>query len=184
MIGVRRVAHGGEAMAMARPHTGTIDGVRLVPLKKVVNERGHLMEVQRNDEPHFPGFGQCYITATHPGVVKAWYRHHRQYDQIVPLKGAVLLVLYDVREHSPTHGTLQEVVLSEDAPVLVQLPVGIWHGYRTVSADTAYLVHLNTPPYDPDNVDEDRLPPDDPRIPYRWEASAAGGDAGRGAPSA
>jgi dTDP-4-dehydrorhamnose 3,5-epimerase len=98
------------------------------------------------------------------------------------VKGAVLLVLYDAREGSPTHGVLQEVVLSEDAPVLVQLPPGIWHGHRTVSADTAYLVHLNTIPYDPDNVDEDRLPLDDPRIPYRWEARAIGD--GGSAPSA
>jgi len=171
-------------MAMAGPRTGSIDDVRLVPLKKVVNERGHLMEVQRTDELHFPGFGQCYVTATHPGVVKAWYRHHRQHDQLVPVRGAVLLVLYDARAHSPTHGMLQEVRLCEDEPVLVQLPVGIWHGYQTVSADTAYLVHLNTIPYDPANVDEDRLPPDDPRIPYRWRSGADGAAGGSGVPSA
>ena len=39
-----------------------IDGVRVVPLKLIRNERGRLIEVQRRDDAHFLGFGQAYVT--------------------------------------------------------------------------------------------------------------------------
>ena len=64
----------------------TITGVEIVPLKKIENERGHLVEVQRADDVHYLGFGQTYVTCTLPGIVKAWYRHHRQFDQLIYCK--------------------------------------------------------------------------------------------------
>jgi dTDP-4-dehydrorhamnose 3,5-epimerase len=146
----------------------SIDGVAAIPLRKVVNERGHLMEVQRADDTHFLGFGQAYVTATRAGVIKAWYRHHVQTDQIALIKGALLLVLYDAREESPTRGLIQEIRISDDNPLLVQIPVGIWHGFRATGTGDAYLLHLNTHAFRFADTDEDRLPPDDPGIPYRW----------------
>ena len=40
----------------------TIEGVRIVSLKLLPNERGRLLEIQRNDDEGFPGFGQTYVT--------------------------------------------------------------------------------------------------------------------------
>jgi len=145
-----------------------IHRVLTVPLKKVVNERGHLLEVQRNDEEHFPGFGQVYVTSTNPGVVKAWYRHHEQLDQIALASGELLLVLYDTREKSSTHTVVQEIRITEDEPLLVQIPPGVWHGFQAGRDEPALLLHLNTVPYDFDRPDEEHLAFDDPGIPYRW----------------
>jgi len=155
-------------MEMPFVKISTIHQTLVVPLKKVVTERGHLMEVQRSDDPHFPGFGQVYITATKPGVVKAWYRHHKQVDQIALVKGTLQLVLYDTREESPTYQMLQEIRITEDHPQLVQIPIGVWHGFQALGVEPAFLVHLNALPFDFQNTDEDRLAPDDPSIPYRW----------------
>jgi dTDP-4-dehydrorhamnose 3,5-epimerase len=145
-----------------------IHQVYLLPLKKVINERGFLLEVQRNDDPHYPGFGQIYVTNTLPGVVKAWYRHQQQTDQIALLKGELLLVLYDSREDSPTRNQLQEIRLSESNPLLVQIPIGVWHGFKALGAEAASLLHLNSLAFNFANTDEERLPCDDPAIPYRW----------------
>lgn len=149
---------------------GTIAEVTVIPLKKVCNERGHLLEVQRRDDAHFLGFGQAYVTATLPGVVKAWYRHAAQFDQITLLKGALHLVLYDTRENSHTFHVLQHIHLREDNPQLVQIPPGIWHGFQAVSTEPTVLLHLNTIPFDFANPDEERLPTDAASIPYRWGA--------------
>jgi dTDP-4-dehydrorhamnose 3,5-epimerase len=146
-----------------------IHQVSVVPLKKVVNERGHLLEIQRADEPHFPGFGQVYVTMTLPGVVKAWYRHHKQIDQIALASGSLLLVLFDDRPESPTSGLLQQIQITEQAPLLVQIPTGVWHGFQAVGSDPACLLHLNNAPIDLENKDEDRLPHDDTGIPFRWK---------------
>lgn len=142
--------------------------VLVMPLKMVLNERGHLMEVQRIDDRHFPGFGQVYVTATNPGIVKAWYRHHKQVDQVALVKGELLLVLFDTRGEAPTFGQLQKIHFTEDKPLLVQIPPGVWHGFQALGAEPALLVHLNTVAYDFQNVDEDLLAADDPSIPHSW----------------
>jgi dTDP-4-dehydrorhamnose 3,5-epimerase len=147
---------------------GPIDGVRIVPLKKVVNDRGHLMEVQRSDDEHFIGFGQAYVTCTLPGVVKAWYRHHRQNDQLALVRGAALVVLFDDRPHSPSVGRTLECPLDDERPALVQIPPGVWHGFQARGPDPLYLLHLNSIAHHADDPDEDRLPRDSPDIPYAW----------------
>ncbi len=149
-------------------NSGNLHQLVVAPLKKVVNDRGYLQEVQRSDEPHFPGFGQAYLTATNPGVIKAWYRHHRQIDQIALAQGTLRLALYDARPASPTFGVVQELVISDDRPVLVQIPTGIWHGFQALGTGPALLLHLNTVAFRFGDVDEDRLPPATPEIPYRW----------------
>jgi dTDP-4-dehydrorhamnose 3,5-epimerase-like enzyme len=66
-------------MAVADPvkyaNTGAaaprIAGVVIKPLKLVADERGYLMEMLRADDPFFTTFGQAYVSATYPGVVKA-----------------------------------------------------------------------------------------------------------------
>jgi dTDP-4-dehydrorhamnose 3,5-epimerase len=145
-----------------------IDGVRIVRLKKVVNSRGHLMEVQRGDDEHFVGFGQAYVTCTLPGVVKAWYRHHQQIDQIALVGGAAVLVLFDDRQHSPSAGRILESVLSDDSPALVQIPPGVWHGFQARGPSPLYLLHLNSIAQNVADPDEDRLPENSAAIPYAW----------------
>ena len=145
-----------------------IEGVRIVRLKKVVNARGHLTEVQRNDDEHFVGFGQAYVTCTLPGVTKAWYRHHQQIDQIALVSGAATVVLFDDRPDSPSAGRTVECALSDESPALVQIPPGVWHGFQARGPAPLYLLHLNSIPQNVGNPDEDRLPQDSTAIPYVW----------------
>jgi dTDP-4-dehydrorhamnose 3,5-epimerase len=159
---------GGDSRAMDETN---IDGVRVIRLKKAVNDRGHLMEVQRHDDDHFIGFGQAYVTCTLPGVIKAWYRHHQQVDQIALVRGSALLVLFDDRQHSASAGRLLECRLSDDNPALVQIPPGVWHGFQARGRELLYLLHLNSIALDAANPDEDRRPPDALEIPYTWPCS-------------
>lgn len=144
-----------------------IDGVVITILTLVRNERGRLMEVQRCDDPGFPGFGQAYVTQSFGGVVKAWYRHHVQIDQLAAITGTAKLVLYDDRPGSPTCGRVNEIVMGDSAPKLVRIPPGVWHGFQGLESDVFFL-HLNTVPFDFAAPDEDRLASDDPSVPYRW----------------
>jgi len=145
-----------------------IDGVRIVRLKKVVNDRRHLMEVQREDDDHFIGFGQAYVTCTFSGVIKAWYRHHKQIDQIALVRGAAMLVLFDDRAQSPSAGRTVECALSDDNPALVQIPPGVWHGFQARGPEPLFLLHLNSIAQNVNDPDEDRLPSDSAEIPYAW----------------
>jgi dTDP-4-dehydrorhamnose 3,5-epimerase len=145
-----------------------IAGVVVTELKLLPNARGRLMEVQRADDADFPGFGQAYVTSTYPGVIKAWYRHTTQVDQIAVVTGMLKLVLFDDRDGSATLGQVQEVVFGDTAPRLVRIPPGIWHGFQAIGAREAFALHLNTVPFDPDAPDEERLAFDSDAIPYSW----------------
>ncbi|RYG95476.1 MAG: dTDP-4-dehydrorhamnose 3,5-epimerase, partial [Alphaproteobacteria bacterium] len=112
------------------------------PLKLVSNERGHLMEVQRADDPNFPGFGQAYVTQSFAGVVKAWYRHKSQVDQLCVVTGLVKLVLFDDRPGSLSEGRIDEIVMGELSPRLVQIPPMVWHGFQAIGDQSAFLLHL------------------------------------------
>ena len=147
-----------------------IEDVATKKLKVIPDERGRLMECLRSDDDLFIKFGQFYTTTTFPGVVKGWHLHHVQWDNIVCVKGTIKLVLCDTRDGSPTRGQIDEFLLGEDDPILVRVPPGVWHGWKCVSVDEAYIVNAPTEVYVYDAPDQDELPHDTPSIPYDWAA--------------
>jgi len=95
-----------------------IAGVKVKPLRLVPDERGWLMEILRGDDTAvFTKFGQVYVSATYPGVVKAWHLHRRQVDNFACVAGMVKLVLVDTREDSPTLGAINEFFIGTQNPI-------------------------------------------------------------------
>jgi dTDP-4-dehydrorhamnose 3,5-epimerase len=146
-----------------------IEGVKTKKLKVIPDERGRLMECLRSDDALFIKFGQMYMTATYPGVIKAWHYHKKQIDNIVAVKGMLKLVLYDSREDSPTKGEINEFFIGEHNPILVQIPNCLYHGWKCVSESEAIVANCPTEVYNYENPDEYRLPYDTKEIPYTWE---------------
>jgi dTDP-4-dehydrorhamnose 3,5-epimerase len=146
-----------------------IDGVKTKQLKVIPDERGRLMEILRSDDSIFKEFGQVYMTTTYPGVVKAWHLHEKQTDNVICLQGMIKLVIYDPREGSPTHRELNEFYLGVHNPLLVQIPIGVFHGWACVSEEEAIVVNIPTRTYDYDDPDERRLDPHQNDIPYDWK---------------
>jgi dTDP-4-dehydrorhamnose 3,5-epimerase-like enzyme len=148
-----------------------LPGVEVRVLADGRNARGGLQEIWRDDDPFGVSTAQAYVTTTLPGVVKAWYRHKRQTDQICVLSGAVRLVLWSPREEPGRQGPV-ELRLDGEVPRLVVIPPFVWHGFKAVGPDSAIILHLNDKTYDWPSTDEDRLPPDHPAVPWRWRADA------------
>ena len=146
----------------------TIEGVFVKNLQIIPDERGWLMEILRCDDPLFKNFGQVYLTTAYPGVVKAWHYHKNQIDNFTCLYGMMKVVLYDAREESPSYKVLMEVFVGEKNPVLIQVPPGVYHGFKAIGTETAYFLSIPNLPYNYENPDEYRLPPDFPEIPYDW----------------
>lgn len=146
-----------------------INGVRIKKLKVMPDERGRLMEMLRSDDELFIKFGQVYMTTAYPGVVKAWHYHKKQIDNFVVVKGMMKVVLYDSRKDSPTHGEINEFFMGEYNPILLQLPVNVYHGFKCISESEAIVINCPTEVYNPDSPDEYRIPPDSKEIPYDWK---------------
>lgn len=145
-----------------------IDGVRTKRLNVLSDERGRLMEMLRCDDEIFLKFGQVYLTTAYPGVVKAWHYHRLQTDHFVCVRGMMKVVLYDPREDSPTRGLINEFFIGDWNPMLIQIPPGVYHGFKCVSEHEAIVINTVTEPYNYVQPDEFRLDPHDNDIPYDW----------------
>jgi dTDP-4-dehydrorhamnose 3,5-epimerase len=146
-----------------------ISGVKTKKLKVIPDERGRLMEILRRDDELFQIFGQVYMTATYPGVVKAWHKHEKQTDNIACVAGQIKLALYDGRPDSPTFREINEFYLGIHSPMLIQVPAGIYHGWMCVSPEEALVINIPTEMYDHGRPDEQRLDPHGHDIPYDWK---------------
>jgi dTDP-4-dehydrorhamnose 3,5-epimerase len=145
-----------------------IAGVQVRSLRCIPDDRGFLMELLRSDWPEFERFGQAYVTACYPGVIKAWHYHQKQWDLFVCVHGMARLVLYDPREDSPTRGVVNEFHIGYLNPCLVKIPPRVYHGFTAEGGQTALIINFPTELYDYERPDEYRLPYDDPSIPYDW----------------
>ena len=146
-----------------------IQGVEVKQLTPRADERGFLMELLRNDDSIFTKFGQCYVSMNYPGVIRAWHWHEKQDDFFVVVKGMIKVGLYDMREGSPTRGEANEFYLGQNNNIVLKIPVGVVHGYKTVGTEPSLLINFPSEVYNLEAPDEYRLPWNTDQIPFDWD---------------
>src|SRR5688572_22040226 len=89
--------------------TPDIDGVVTREAKPVVTGNGMLIELVRGEWlGDVRRIDQVTMRTIDPGGVSAWHVHQSTTDRLCCVSGRVVVVLYDARATSPTHGTLAE----------------------------------------------------------------------------
>jgi dTDP-4-dehydrorhamnose 3,5-epimerase len=150
-----------------------IDGVRFRAIRPVPHEDGVLVEVARSDwaEIEVP-IVQVHVTTTLPGRVRAWGLHENSTDRLFVVSGLISIVVYDARDDSATHGSLNEFRVSERNPGLVVIPPNLYHGWKNIGVDEASIINMPTSRYDYENPDALDLPYELPQaeriVPFRW----------------
>ena len=147
-----------------------IDGVQVVPLRRYADERGSVLLMLKETDPHFVRFGEIYFSTVYPGVVKAWKNHRRMTANYTCVYGSIRVVLHDDRASSQTRGETFELRLSPEEHSLVVIPPGLWHGFQGIAEPVSILANCATEPSDPDELE--RLAANDSLIPYVWPALA------------
>jgi len=143
-----------------------IEGVKLIPLRQIPDERGKIMHMLKCTDPHFEKFGEIYFSVAYPGVIKAWHLHTKQTQFYAVISGMIKLVLYDERKDSKTYGELMEIFTGEDNYKLIRLPVGVMNGYKTIGVKPAIVANCATEPHDLEEMV--RFDPMDSHIKYDW----------------
>ncbi|HDP68778.1 MAG TPA: hypothetical protein ENN20_09805 [Candidatus Marinimicrobia bacterium] len=144
----------------------TIDGVKLISLRRFNDETGALTELVRLTDGKLDGVdsfsvAQLNFSELAPGGVKAFHIHEFQTDiWYVPPTDKLILILVDQRKESPTAGVMMKLVLGDCQSRLVIIPPGIAHGCKNVSSKPANIVYLVDRKFSPDvnECDEKRLP--------------------------
>jgi dTDP-4-dehydrorhamnose 3,5-epimerase len=144
-----------------------IEGVRVTPLKQILDERGKIMHMLRNDAEGFAGFGEIYFSCVHPGAIKGWHIHKEMELNYAVPHGNIKFVLYDDRPNSPSRGELQEIFMGPDNYCLVTVPPMVWNGFKGIGSEMAIVANCTTITHRADEID--RLDPFDSSIPYNWE---------------
>ena len=143
-----------------------IDGVNVVSLRQISDERGKIMHMLKSTDPHFIEFGEIYFSCAWPGVVKGWHVHSRMTVNNTVIVGMAKLVMFDGRPDSPTHGEVTELFIGEDNYCLVQIPPGIANGYKAYGDKMVIMANCATEAHDPTEIGY--IDPLNNDIPYDW----------------
>ena len=126
-----------------------IEGVQIIPLRRIPDERGTIMHMLRVTDPHFQQFGEIYFSTIYQGVIKGWHLHREMTLNYACVFGRIKLVIYDDREGSATRGELMEIFLGPDNYSLVIIPPDVWNGFKGMSDPFALIANCCTHPHDP-----------------------------------
>ena len=144
-----------------------IEGVVVKPLARIPDERGTIMKMLESTDPEFKGFGEVYFSSVYPGVVKGWHLHPHTWLTYCVITGMIKLVLFDARPDSTTHGEIAEFFLGEDDYRLIQIPPGVWNGFKGVGTAEAIVCDVTDLTH-ADDVIERLDPHDNHVIEYDW----------------
>lgn len=156
----------------------SIAGLTVVRNKAIGDARGWLGELLPGGAAHpdaKEGLGNIYLSvAVGRGVARAGHYHHRQSEVFFTVTGTALWAFRDYRENSPTFGSIQTVVFSDEeipqgpAPLYhigpeampgIVVPHGVYHVYWALTDEPVRVVCIATTPHD--ESDYVRLLPDE-----------------------
>lgn len=120
---------------------GAIDGLFVVTVKQVTDERGTIYEVFRRSAFESVGvelapFEQINVTETRRGAIRGM--HAEEMTKLITVaSGAVHAAYVDLRDGSPTFGAVDQMRIVPGVQVLV--PAGVGNGFQTVTDVSHYL---------------------------------------------
>lgn len=145
------------------PKEITIEGVGIVERNIFSDERGFLIETFADSKETEPSV-YSYSSLVQPGCAKDVdkYHHHKlQKDRFTVVLGKMWVLLFDLRQNSPTKGKLEVVLFEGGNPgnkekkttpcFTITIPQGVYHGIKNPTPDPAILVNHPTFEYNPED---------------------------------
>lgn len=137
-----------------------IDEVKHIPINCYVDDRGYLTQVIQTTDGLMPSISRIYVTGNFSkGVIRGFHKHFKEWKGFFVPKGAAKFVLVDDREKSKTYKEIDTYILSSNRPSVLIIPTGIYNGWMSLDDDTV-LIGVSSEPFDRDNPDDVRIPPD------------------------
>lgn len=129
-----------------------IEGVELIPLKKIENPLGDVFHGMKKTDKGFAGFQEAYFSTVHYGIIKPWKKHLRMTLNLVVPVGEIRFVLYDERAESVTYGNFMDVSLSLENYCRLTIPPDIWVTFKGEKTSMNLLLNIANLEHDPDEI--------------------------------
>ena len=120
---------------------GAIDGLRVITVKQITDDRGTIRELFRRSAFEAEGidlrrFRQINVTESHRAVIRGM--HAEEMTKLLTIVAGEAFGAYvDTRPSSPTFGVVDTVHLRPGIQVLV--PEGVANGFQTTSEVSQYV---------------------------------------------
>jgi dTDP-4-dehydrorhamnose 3,5-epimerase len=142
-----------------------MNGLELIPLEYVRDERGWFLEVRRDSRLPKPTV-QTNVSFSRRGVIRGLHYHERGQDDVfVCLTGMARVVVLD-----RDSGEVFTADIGEDSPFAIFVPGRLAHGFEALT-DVIFCYHV-TAEYDAVDPDEHAVPWDDPRVKHLWSTQS------------
>lgn len=131
-----------------------IPGLKLIRLKEFNDNRGSFIKVYNEEFFAENGlktnFKESYYSISAKNVIRGMHFQLPPFEhtKLVYLNhGNIIDVVLDIRQSSPTYGKYFSIELNTENSVLVYIPVGCAHGFRSLE-DHTMVTYLQTSVYD------------------------------------
>jgi dTDP-4-dehydrorhamnose 3,5-epimerase len=142
-----------------------IDGLQLIPLVRLEDERGWFTELRR-DSRLPKRMVQTNLSYSRRGVIRGLHYHEQGQDDLFAcLAGTARVVVLD-----RSTGEAFSVDIGDENPLAIYVPGRHAHGFEALT-DCLFTYHV-TEEYDPANPDEHTLPWNDPRVRHLWSTQS------------
>jgi len=136
---------------------GAIDGLVVKKLEVHADDRGYLYEIAHSYD--LPKFGQVYaIGDPARGAIRAFHKHDQLWDLFTIVSGSAKFVFVDDRADSKTKGNMYMMTAGANAPKLIIVPPGVYHGWMALE-DNTLLISTASELYSHEKPDEYRIDP-------------------------
>jgi len=130
-----------------------IPGAWIMDVEPIHDQRGFFamtwLPEELRERGMDPALAQCNLAFNHKrGTLRGMHFQkapHAQAKIIRVTRGAVLDVIVDLREDSPTYRQWDAVELSAENRRMFYMPEGIAHGYLTLTDNTEAYYHASSP---------------------------------------
>lgn len=129
-----------------------IDGVHLVPLKRIPTAGGEVMHAMKGSDAGFKGFGEAYFSTVDFGAVKAWKCHRLMTSNLVVPCGKVKFVLCRGLKDASDH-VFHEIELSRQHYCRLTIPPLVWYGFQGLDKGLNLVLNLSDIEHDPKETD-------------------------------
>jgi len=131
---------------------GSIAGVRVWDNTVFEDKRGRLSKVYVANSDNFGGLEfntvEHFFTTSHLNVFRGMHLqsgNHPSSKIVTLVAGKASDYLIDLRPQSTTFGKVQIIDMDEDEPKSVFIPIGIAHGYHSLSEKTIFSYRYDSP---------------------------------------
>ena len=128
-----------------------IEGVKLITLKPILDERGWFLKTLH--APSFAAAGMCsefpesFVSLSKRNVIRGMHFQMPPHDHVKLVRcqsGNILDVILDIRTGSATYGEYQTFMLEGDHPQCLYIPNGLAHGFLNLSDTAIVEYHTST----------------------------------------